>query len=124
MVLIFKDNETGQEVGRIFASNETYRRLAPIYDPDAFPGSQNIETFLVSIKGEDIHSLAPILEFNNLWSEVYADETSFVQLYSNSSHFELKSGISNGVEVVLDLEIFDSADIGEIGEWPWHCNRQ
>ena len=28
----------------------------------------------------------------------------------------MKSGISNGVEVVLDLEIFDSADIGEIGD--------
>ena len=60
--------------------------------------------------------MTPILEFNNLWSEVLADETHFVQLYSNSSHFEVKSGISNGVEVILDLEIFDSADIGEVGD--------
>ena len=56
-VLIFKDAETGQEVERVLntilgtdSARETFGRLAPIYDPDASPGSQNFETFLVSIK--------------------------------------------------------------------------
>ena len=68
MVSIFKDNETGQEIGRIFDTildtasvNETYRRLAPIYNPDAFPGSQNFETFLVSIKRQGKHFLTQFL---------------------------------------------------------------
>ena len=61
-----------------------------------------------------MYFLTLILELNNLWSKILADETPNVKIYSNSSHFELKSGISNEVEIRFELEIFDSANIGEV----------
>ena len=47
---------------------------------------------------------------------MFADDKPYVQLYTSSNDSDLMSGISNGVEVILDLEIYDSADIGEVGD--------
>ena len=125
---MIKDNQTGQEIQKQLRENinlstlfEEMSRQAPIYNPQDptgptnFDPGQSFESLLVSIKKQNKFFPHPMLAFGSIWSS-FKQVQSYVQLYSNGSEFQLMSGISNGVEITVDLETYDSADFDEVGD--------
>ena len=90
--------------------NESTRQ-AFLYDTRVWPATQNFETFLVSLKVQKEKFSTPLFAFNYTWTEVFAEDTPYLQVFTlNSSETTLNSGLSNGVEAILDLEVFDAGD--------------
>ena len=95
---------------------------APVYSPNDSSNSmlfQSYENLLVSIKVQGERFPHPLLAFGYHWN-VLVDQNqnleSSLQIFANSSGFKLLSGVANGVEIIVDLEIFDSADIEAMGD--------
>ena len=73
---------------------------------DGLPG-------VVSIRTRGEYYLNPVLLYNSSWTSGYADDKPYIEIYENSD--KLMSGLTNGLDITLDLELFDSADIGRFG---------
>ena len=109
----------------------------PIYDKTSFDVGQTFETLLVSIKiqdhhdfqysrtkestlgGEVEHDFGAIHGFGSdfLWTKEFngIDSPALIIL-TNASWFNISSGKSKGVEVTVDLETFNNADISQEGD--------
>ena len=89
----------------------------PVYDRHA-EGliGQTFESFLVSLKiqGNDAVRV-PVTKFGDSWN-VYENGLDPPVLYIENDIFNVTSGTSNGIEVTVDLEIFDNADPHEEGD--------
>ena len=73
--------------------------------------SQNFEDFLISIKDGNNFSIYPIIENFNQWNfKLNIYHLPCIEIYRSSE--VTVSGQSNGLEIVVDLETFDNADIG------------
>ena len=71
--------------------------------------TQNVESFLLSIK-QNTRILDPLL-LRTAWNvRPNLHDLPCLEIFPNSS--VTKSGQSNGVEIILDLETFDNADQG------------
>ena len=95
--------------------NDEFVRQFPAYLPPQQKDSpldtitQNVESFLLSIKHET-RILDPLL-LRAAWNvRPNLHGLPCLEIFPNSS--VTKSGQSNGVEIILDLETFDNADQG------------
>ena len=80
-------------------------------DDDDQPVSQNFEDLLISIKDGGNTSIFPLIERETQWN--YSLDIYYLpclEVYQSSSL--TRSGQSNGMELVVDLETFDNADAG------------
>ena len=92
-----------------------FLKQLPIYmsqdDDDWSVVSQNFEDFLISIKDGGNTSIFPLIERQTQWNyklDIYYLPS--LEVYHSS--WLTRSGQSNGLELMLDLETFDSADAG------------
>ena len=68
----------------------------------------------IGMKGE--YNMNPILAYSTSWTYGFTGDQPYIEIYADSEDSELMSGIGNGVEIILDLELFDSADLGRVGD--------
>ena len=89
---------------------------APVYKSEDVEQSfgQNFENLLVSMRIQNEYFSHPLLAYGGHWTDF--KQESLLEIFTNSSEFKLLSGISNGVEIMVDLETYDSADIVEVGD--------
>jgi len=114
----YDNNVTAEKVKYIFNNyiNETkfaaeMYKQKPIYDSKNLWQTlgQTFESLLLSLKIQN-HSIDyPILMYGTDWA--VGNTTNVLEIHSKSKEFQILSGLSNGVEVILDLETFDSADL-------------
>jgi hypothetical protein len=91
-------------------------KQAPVYKSDDVAQSfgQNFENLLISLRIQNEYFPHPLLAYGYQWTDF--KQEALLKIFSNSSQFNLLSGIANGVEIIIDLETYDSADIEEDGE--------
>ena len=121
---LLQDNQTKYEIEASLGEYENILNatilemysLAPIYKPMDVAGSfgQNFENLLVSIRIQNEYFSHPLLAFGHLWT--LNEQAMPLQLLEVFSKFMLLSGITNGVEVTMDLETYDSADLEAVGD--------
>ena len=109
----------------------------PVYEKRIFDVGQSFETLLLSIKIQDHHDFqyshvkystpdgdielpSGILQWYGkdlLWTNEFngIDSPSLIVL-TNASWFNISSGKGNGVEITVDLETFNNADISQEGD--------
>ena len=91
-----------------------FLKQLPIYMSEDDVGSavsQNFEDFFLSIKDGGNTSIFPLTERDTQWDyklDIYY--LPCLEVYHSSS--VTRSGLSNGMELILDLETFDNADAG------------
>ena len=91
-------------------TESSFLKQLPIYmsqDDDSSVVSQNFEDFLISIKDGGNTSIFPLIERETQWNyklDIYY--LPCLEVYHSSS--VTRSGQSNGMEVLVDLETFDN----------------
>ena len=70
---------------------------------------------LLSIKLQEKQFSHPLLAFGNHWTVLYKQDSLFA-IVANSSEYKLLSGVANGAQITVDLELYDNADSGAVGD--------
>ena len=80
--------------------------------------AQNFESMMMQVKIQNttIMSDAMFIEGSGLFVEVSTATSYCVKVLQDPAKFPVRSGIGNGVEILLDLETFDNGDQEVLGD--------